>query len=214
MLVRAWEFCELFISHNAMYEKLLWHLDATRMVGNMIQAESDAHKRDEYLQKLKVLPNQRWMEIIAKAHQNVDFLKDVDVTQNVLNILMYTELISKSIAEGGPLESRTSYVKLLHLVKRETLKLIETFLDKSEDQPRIGKQFVPPIMNPVLGDYARNVPDAMESEVVSFCDNRKQDTKDLYAEEAAAPREKERQSMLSISGLVAPSDLQDEMVDS
>ncbi|KAL5167916.1 Protein EXPORTIN 1A [Glycine soja] len=167
-------------------------------VGNMIQAESDAQKRDEYLQKLMVLPNQRWMEIIGKAHQNADFLKDQDVIRNVLNILqtntsvasslgtyflpqitlifldmlnvyrMYSELISKSIAEGGPFASRTSYVKLLRSVKRETLKLVETFLDKAEDQPQIGKQFVPPMMDPVLGDYARNVPDARESEVLSL----------------------------------------------
>ena len=41
-----------------------------------------------------------------------------------------------------------------------------------------------------------------------------QDNKDLYAEEAAAQRERERQRMLSIPGLIAPSELQDEMVDS
>jgi len=41
-----------------------------------------------------------------------------------------------------------------------------------------------------------------------------QDNKDLYAEEAAAQRQRERQRMLSIPGLVAPSELQDEMVDS
>lgn len=53
-------------------------------------------------------------------------------------------------------------------VKRETLKLIETFVDKSEDQHSIGKQFVAPMMDPILGDYARNVPDARESEVLSL----------------------------------------------
>lgn len=57
---------------------------------------------------------------------------------------------------------------LFRSVKRETLKLIETFLDKAEDQPHIGKQFVPPMMESVLGDYARNVPDARESEVLSL----------------------------------------------
>lgn len=41
-----------------------------------------------------------------------------------------------------------------------------------------------------------------------------QDNKDLYAEEAAAQRERERQRMLTIPGLIAPSELQDEMVDS
>ncbi|CAI8617119.1 unnamed protein product [Vicia faba] len=167
-------------------------------VAHMVQAESDSQKRDEYIQRLMRLPNQKWMEIIGQAHQNVEFLKDQDVIRTVLNILqtntsvasslgtfflpqitlifldmlnvyrMYSELISKSISEGGPYASKTSYVKLLRSVKRETLKLIETFLDKAEDQPQIGKQFVPPMMDPVLGDYARNVPDARESEVLSL----------------------------------------------
>nr|KAJ0192856.1 hypothetical protein LSAT_V11C800390030 [Lactuca sativa] len=140
----------------------------------------------------------KWTEIIGHARGSVDFLKDQDVIRTVLNILqtntsaatalgthflsqitlifldmlnvykMYSELISSNIAEGGPFASRTSYVKLLRSVKRETLKLIETFLDKAEDQPQIGKQFVPPMMDPVLGDYARNLPDARESEVLSL----------------------------------------------
>ncbi|XP_024969323.1 protein EXPORTIN 1A isoform X1 [Cynara cardunculus var. scolymus] len=167
-------------------------------VGQMIQAESEASKRDEYLQRLMSLPNQKWAEIIGHARGNVDFLKDQDVIRTVLNILqtntsaatalgtyflpqitlifldmlnvykMYSELISSGIAEGGPYASRSSYVKLLRSVKKETLKLIETFLDKAEDQPQIGKQFVPPMMDPVLGDYARNLPDARESEVLSL----------------------------------------------
>ncbi|KAL0321673.1 UNVERIFIED_CONTAM: protein EXPORTIN 1A [Sesamum calycinum] len=170
-------------------------------VGHMIQAESDPHKRDEYLQRLMsflISLLQKWAEIIGQARQSVDFLKDPDVIRAVLNILqtntsvasslgtyflpqislifldmlnvyrMYSELISTSIAQGGPYASRTSIVKLLRSVKRETLKLIETFLDKAEDQPHIGKQFVPPMMDPVLGDYARNLPDARESEVLSL----------------------------------------------
>ncbi|XP_051137997.1 protein EXPORTIN 1A isoform X2 [Andrographis paniculata] len=167
-------------------------------VGHMIQAEPDPHKRDEYLQRLMELPNQKWAEIIGQARHSVDFLKDPDVIRAVLNILqtntnvasslgtyflpqisvifldmlnvyrMYSELISTSIAQGGPYASRTSIVKLLRSVKRETLKLVETFLDKAEDQPHIGRQFVQPMMDPVLGDYARNLPDARESEVLSL----------------------------------------------
>ncbi|KAJ4841653.1 Exportin-1, variant 2, partial [Turnera subulata] len=57
---------------------------------------------------------------------------------------------------------------LNYSVKRETLKLIQTFLEKADDQAQIGKQFVPPMMDPVLGYYARNLPDARESEVLSL----------------------------------------------
>ncbi|XP_039139910.1 protein EXPORTIN 1A-like [Dioscorea cayenensis subsp. rotundata] len=167
-------------------------------VGHMIHAESDSMKRDEYLKRLMDLPNQKWAEIIGQAGRSVDVLKDQDIIRTILNILqtntsvasslgsyffpqissifldmltvyrMYSELISSTIAEGGPFASRTSFVKLLRSVKRETLKLIETFVDKAEDQPHIGKQFVPPMMDPVLGDYARNLPDARESEVLSL----------------------------------------------
>ena len=45
-------------------------------------------------------------------------------------------------------------------VKKVTLRLIETFVDKCEDTAMISAQFVPAMMDPVLGDYARNVPDA------------------------------------------------------
>ncbi len=45
-------------------------------------------------------------------------------------------------------------------VKKVTLRLIETFVDKCEDTAMIATQFVPAMMDPVLGDYARNVPDA------------------------------------------------------
>ncbi|CAM0878206.1 unnamed protein product [Alopecurus aequalis] len=167
-------------------------------VGHMIQAESDNTKRDEYLKRLMSLPNQKWAEIIGQAGQSIDILKNQDVIRSVLNILqtntsvatalgphffpqislifldmltvyrMYSELVSSTIAEGGPYASKSSFVKLLRSIKRETLKLIETFVDKAEDLPHLGKQFVPPMMDPVLGDYARNVPDARESEVLSL----------------------------------------------
>ncbi|KAL3682847.1 hypothetical protein R1sor_000869 [Riccia sorocarpa] len=167
-------------------------------VGFMIQAEGDIQRRDEYLQKLMELPNARWAEIIGQARQSVDYLKTQDIIKAVLNILqtntsvasslgqaflsqislvyldmlnvyrMYSELISSSIAEGGPYASRTAYVKLLRSVKRESLKLIETFVDKAEDTELIAKQFVPAMMDPILGDYARNVSDARESEVLSL----------------------------------------------
>lgn len=57
---------------------------------------------------------------------------------------------------------------LCRSVKRETLKLIETFVDKADDTELIAKNFVPAMTDPILGDYARNVSDARESEVLSL----------------------------------------------
>ncbi|GAQ89407.1 exportin 1 [Klebsormidium nitens] len=167
-------------------------------VGYMIQAETEKQKQIEYLQKLMELPNARWNEIMAQAQQSVDTLKNPETARAILNILqpnvsvasalgqpfisqlsgiylnmlniyrMYSEIISSSIAEGGPYASKTSVVKLLRSVKRETLRLIETFVEKAEDTEIIAKQFVPAMLDPILGDYARNVPDARESEVLSL----------------------------------------------
>nr|GEU35662.1 protein exportin 1A [Tanacetum cinerariifolium] len=55
------------------------------------------------------------------------------------------------------MSDRTSHISLNHFstsvisVKRETLKLIETFLDKAEYQPQIRKHRVPLMTDPVLG---------------------------------------------------------------
>ena len=73
---------------------------------------------------------------------------------------MYSELISAAIGSGGPHAARTSQVKLMRSVKKVALRLIETFVDKAEDTAVIAQQFVPAMMDPILGDYARNVPDA------------------------------------------------------
>ena len=41
-----------------------------------------------------------------------------------------------------------------------TLKLIETFVDKCEDLNLVATHMVPLMMEPILRDYTRNVPDA------------------------------------------------------
>ena len=87
-----------------------------------------------------------------------------NIYADVLNVYkLYSELISASIAEGGPYASRTSLVKAMRTVKREVLRLIETFVERCEDPHLVAQQLVPPMMDPVLGDYARNVPDARDA---------------------------------------------------
>lgn len=81
---------------------------------------------------------------------------------------MYSELISASIASGGPHAAKTSSVKLMRSVKKVTLRLVETFVDKCDDLDMVAAQYVPAMMDPLLGDYARNVPDARDAEVLSL----------------------------------------------
>ena len=73
---------------------------------------------------------------------------------------MYSELISAAIANGGPHASRSSQVKLMRSCKKVALKLIQTFVEKCDDVRLLSQDMVPAMLNPILGDYARNVPDA------------------------------------------------------
>eukprot|EP00899_Mesostigma_viride_P028462 jgi/Mesvir1/8800/Mv02704-RA.1 len=164
----------------------------------MIAAEAVPTKRDEYLTRLMEPPNQSWLQIIASARENLEYLKAPNVIREVANILqtnvsvcsslgqafvpqislifldmlnfyrMYSELISVTIAKGDKNASRTTEVKLMRSVKRQVLRLIETFVGKTEDVETVARQFVPPMMDPILGDYARNVPDARDAEVLSL----------------------------------------------
>lgn len=45
-------------------------------------------------------------------------------------------------------------------VKKVALKLIETFVEKCDDPQMLATSYVPAMMDPLLGDYARSVPDA------------------------------------------------------
>ena len=167
-------------------------------VGIMISAEHDAGKRDEYLARLMAPPNTTWSSIIAQARADVGILKSTEVIKNIQNILqtnvsvcsslgapfitqlnlifvdalavykMYSELISAAVAAGGPYAAKTSSVKLMRSVKKVTLRLVETFVEKADDPKLVATQYVPAMMDPLLGDYARNVPDARDAEVLSL----------------------------------------------
>jgi hypothetical protein len=53
----------------------------------------------------------------------------------------------------------------MRAVKRETLRLIETTVDKSDDMQRIVANIVPPLVDYVLVDYKSNHPETRDPEV-------------------------------------------------
>ena len=81
---------------------------------------------------------------------------------------LYSEFISAAVSEGGPHASRSSGVKAMRSVKREVLRLVETFVDKCDDTALVAQQLVPAMVGPVLGDYARSAADARDPEVLSL----------------------------------------------
>lgn len=47
------------------------------------------------------------------------------------------------------------------------MKLIDTYVEKSDDLEMVNANMVPPLLEAVLIDYNRNVPDAREAEVLN-----------------------------------------------
>lgn len=57
-------------------------------------------------------------------------------------------------------------VRGLRTIKKEILKLIESYVDKAEDLQAVRQQMVPQLLDSVLIDYNRNVPGARDAEVL------------------------------------------------
>lgn len=57
-------------------------------------------------------------------------------------------------------------VRGLRTIKKEILKLIETYVDKADDLEMVRTNIVPALLDAVLVDYNRNVPNARDAEVL------------------------------------------------
>lgn len=166
-------------------------------IGYMILSHTDSQVRDSFLAKLMELPNQTWTDIMTQASRNLEFLSHPDTMKNIANILKtnvrtctslgypfisqmgriyldmlnvykaYSEIISNAIATNGPHVTHTSGIRGMRAVKKEALRLIEIFIEKSEDPQTVTQNFIPPLLEAVLGDYKTNIPDARDPEVLS-----------------------------------------------
>lgn len=167
-------------------------------VGYMVQSQTDGKARDALLAKLMEMPNQTWADIMAQASSGVGVLKEPLTMKNLVNIIKanervvlalghpftsqigrlyidllhvykgYSEMINAAVAQGGQYATSTSAVRGMRAVKRETLRLLESYIERSEDSELILQRFVPPMLDPVLGDYVRNIPEARDPEVLSL----------------------------------------------
>jgi len=93
----------------------------------------------------------------------------------------YSQLVSQAVASATDpsVVARSSSVKGMRGVKKMALRLIETFVEKTDDCTTLATQYVPALMDPILGDYARSVPDARDPEVLSLFSSVVTKLKDL-----------------------------------
>jgi exportin-1 len=55
----------------------------------------------------------------------------------------------------------------LRTIKKEILKLVETYVRKAEDEEGVNQNLIPGLLDAILGDYNRNVPAARDAEVLN-----------------------------------------------
>ena len=67
----------------------------------------------------------------------------------------------------GLIATKTPKIRQLRTVKKEILKLMETYIKKAEDLEAVYANFIPPLLDAILGDYGRNVPAARDAEVLN-----------------------------------------------
>jgi exportin-1 len=67
----------------------------------------------------------------------------------------------------GLIATKTPKIRQLRTVKKEILKLMETYVKKAEDLEAVNANFMPPLLDAILGDYNRNVPSARDAEVLN-----------------------------------------------
>ncbi|KAJ7632457.1 CRM1 C terminal-domain-containing protein [Roridomyces roridus] len=165
-------------------------------VGWMISAQPNKPQQEKLIAKLMELPNNAWDSLMSQAAQNMDVLSNIEnikIMSNVLktNVSACTSIgslylpqigrifldmlglykavsgiISETIAKDGALATKTPKIRQLRTVKKEILKLMETYIKKAEDLEAVNANFIPPLLDAILGDYNRNVPAARDAEVL------------------------------------------------
>jgi exportin-1 len=76
-------------------------------------------------------------------------------------------IISETVAREGTIATKTPKIRNLRTIKKEILKLMETFIKQSDDLETINSNLIPPLLDAILGDYNRNVPAARDAEVLN-----------------------------------------------
>ncbi|WVR09450.1 hypothetical protein IAU60_006517 [Kwoniella sp. DSM 27419] len=166
-------------------------------VGYMIASQPNKPTQERLIEKLMELPNNAWDNLMQQAASNVDVLgnpENVKILSNILktNVSACTSIgsfflpqlgriwldmlglyrtvsriISDQVAEQGVIATKTPKVRSLRTIKKEILRLVETYVKKAEDLEGINTNLIPGLFDAILGDYNQNVPTARDAEVLN-----------------------------------------------
>ena len=78
-----------------------------------------------------------------------------------------SEMITAAVITQGPIATKTPLIRGMRTIKKEILKLVETFVLKNENDKQVMDTFIPSLFEAILGDYKRSIDLARDSEVLS-----------------------------------------------
>ncbi|KAG0377330.1 MAG: CRM1 C terminal-domain-containing protein [Linnemannia gamsii] len=166
-------------------------------IGYMISAQPNRAAQERLIAKAMQAPNQYWDTIMQQANQSLENLDNTDNLKVLGSVLKtnvaacgsigpgffsqlgriyldllgvykaVSQLISESVVKQGPVALRTPRVRQMRTVKKEVLRLIETYVNKADDLTEVTQKVIPGVLEAVLGDYQRNVEPARDAEVLS-----------------------------------------------
>lgn len=165
--------------------------------GLIVSAQTQKEVRDSLLSDLMALPNVAWNAIVQTASADPELLSNTETVKIIANIiktnvsvckamgpgfysqlgLMYVDMlslytavsgmISNAVANEGIIATKTPKVRGLRTIKKEILKMIETYVNQAENLEEVVRDLCQPLFSAVLEDYKTNVPDARDAEVLN-----------------------------------------------
>lgn len=185
-------FVEEMCSHVAKDISELEHLHICtyfEAVGCMISA---AQEKERLVAQVMQLFNEKWASLLCSLNKGVEVLQDQQVLREISLILRVNERMVSAVGAACQTQLASIYsdmlkiykvcsefiahgqgqVRLMRNIKRDTLRLVQTFVDVAGAEVGTGAQvaqrFIPPLLEPVLEDYRSNLPQARDAEVLDL----------------------------------------------
>jgi len=166
-------------------------------VGYMISAQPVKQTQERLIVKFMEMPNRAWDDIMQQARSNGDVLNNPENIKILGNVLktnvsacssigqgyfvqlgkiyfdlmgLYkavSELVSNTVAQQGVIAAKTPKVRGLRTIKKEVLKLIDTYVKVADDLQAVKDNMIPPLFEAVLSDYKANIDVARDAEVLN-----------------------------------------------
>ncbi len=106
-----------------------------------------------------------WLDMLGLYKAVSGIISEQVASQGESFVTLQLPVLKDNIS--GLVATKTPKVRSLRTIKKEILKLVETYVKKAEDLDGVNANLIPGLLDAILGDYNRNVPAARDAEVLN-----------------------------------------------